>query len=241
MTVNKTIFLLPLIGLYLQGRWSPTAHHLHPMMKIKVVSSLSWAHHMVEDWSGRWLLPTSPMHFGQLYHRSINGEKLCCHLTHWATPGSILTLPQTRHCPIYGNSSPVTISFYYYWLLNKSCVRQEGKHFSVLTLFCSKTYKEEGSLLYSSEVSINFWSLISSWLLVKRKCLSYFLPREKDSSWRWVMPAGTPCVVRKPKRAFWYEGGGWRPGSAHFRGLVQSASEAEAGRRGEKNSLLICW
>lgn len=88
--------------------------------------STSYGGRLVE---GRLLLPSSPMHFGQLYHRSINREKLCFHLTNRAAPGSILTLPQTRYCPIYGNSSPVTISFYYYWLLNKSCVRQEGKTF----------------------------------------------------------------------------------------------------------------
>lgn len=54
------------------------------------------------------------------------------------------------------------------------------------------------------------------------------------------MPGGTPYVGRKPKRAFWYEGGGWRPGTAHLGILIQSASETEVGRRGEKSSLLIC-
>lgn len=54
------------------GRMSSFCPHRIPYGNIRVIPSLGWRHPKMEDWSARGLPPSSPVNFGQFYHRLIN-------------------------------------------------------------------------------------------------------------------------------------------------------------------------
>lgn len=192
-------FLPAVISACLQAGGLSFAHTLYQLVKIGVVSSLGWRHSDMEDWSGRWLPPSSPVNFGQFYHRLINRRNFLSM--------SLLKQIPDPFCPCFRHTIVVFMAIFLpLWFLfitigfQITHVWGKGEnYFCVLILFSSNTYKgEEGCLLHTSELSLNFVILAYWW---KENALSIFCTREMTTSGaEWCQQA--PCVGRQPKRPY---------------------------------------
>lgn len=150
--ISKDSLPLPFTGSSVPGVASSCLQDMispYHMVKIRVFSSLGWRYFNLEDWWGRWLLPSPPVIFGQFFHKVITRRFfLSISLPEQAAPRSLLSSFQTYRCWISCHFSPVMVSFYYHWLPNSSYVGKQEKYFCVLTLFSSNTYMgEEGRFL----------------------------------------------------------------------------------------------
>lgn len=130
---------------------------------------------------------------------TVNNQKIFpLPFTTRAAPRSLLSSFQRHHCWVSGHFSPVMISFYYHWLSSSSHVRQTGKFFSVCWL-CSlliPTRGNKGGFLQPSDVSLNF-IILARWQ--RGNALSFFCTRKKDNIWRWVVPAETFLLEKRPR------------------------------------------
>lgn len=173
-------FLPAVISACLQAGCLSFAHTLYHLVNIGVVSSLGWRHSDMEDWSGRWLPPSSPVNFGQFYHRLINRRIFLSMSLLEQIPDPFR--PCFRHTIIVFMAIFLPLWFLFITIgFQITHVGGKGEnYFCVLILFSCNTYKgEEGCLLHTSELTLNFVILASWW---KENALSVFCTKEMTTS-----------------------------------------------------------